>query len=562
MPPKSKQSRVAAGQRPMAKKPTRAHWKTIALAASFMGLAAFASPVSQANLSPVYGSIPAAAFHRMGVSITVLLGLMVGNTSMKKYFRRDLRQFIPVLAYYVPLIQWLLFPYSAKLGPEYGPLVMESITYYPILFMACIATSFVLEDLNLSSPGIAPTLSYTGFFLAESLSSSALPLILGKNDFFTRSGLQLLIASFYAALSKAPYLLAVIPAMLHTMYANPHYYSNAGFKVLNRTLNANNFTILERMDSLTGYISVLESHENEYRVLRCDHSLLGGDWLVNESRAKQGQIGRESIYSVFTMLESVRLVEGISTKPDAEKNALFVGLGIGTSPTAFIKHGINTTIVELDPAVHYFAMKYFDLPGNHTVAIEDAVVFVGTESIDHPKSYDYIVHDVFTGGAEPTSLFTLEFLQGLDGLLKDDGVVAINYAGDLTMPPPKIILDTIHTVFPTCRIFRDSPESEDEPNNTFINMVVFCTKSIDKPLTFRKPTRADWMGSLSRREFIPPAETLEIHMADIHGEVKWKTQEILKRGEEAKIEKYHKEAAIRHWKIMRTVLPDAIWENW
>jgi hypothetical protein len=130
------------------------------------------------------------------------------------------------------------------------------------------------------------------------------------------------------------------------------------------------------------------------------------------------------------------------------------------------------------------------------------------------------------------------------------------------MPPPKIILDTIHTVFPTCRIFRDSPESADEPNNTFINMVVFCTKSIDKPLTFRKPTNADWMGSLSRREFIPPAKNLEIHMADIHGEAKWEAQDILKRGEEGKIEKYHKEAAIRHWRIMRTVLPDAIWENW
>jgi hypothetical protein len=425
MPPKTKLNRPAAGQRSASNELSRPQWKTIALAASFMGLAAFASPVSQANLSPVYGSIPSSIFHRTGVSITVLLGLMVGNTSMKQYFRRDLRQFIPVLAYYVPMIQWLLFPYSSKLGPEYGPFVTELVTFYPILFMACIAASFVLEDLHLSSPGVAPTMAYTAFYLAESVSSNALPLLMGTNDFFTRSGLQLLIASLYAALSRAPYLLVVIPAMLHTMYANPHYHSNAGFKVLNRTLNANNFTILERMDSVTGYISVLESHENEYRVLRCDHSLLGGDWLVNESRAKQGQTGRESIYSVFTMLESVRLVEGISTKPDAEKNALFIGLGIGTSPTAFIKHGINTTIVELDPIVHHFAMKYFDLPGNHTAAIEDAVGFVDTESVDHPKSYDYIIHDVFTGGAEPTALFTLEFLQGLDRLLKDDGVVAI-----------------------------------------------------------------------------------------------------------------------------------------
>ncbi|KAJ4331385.1 hypothetical protein N0V85_009957, partial [Neurospora sp. IMI 360204] len=39
--------------------------------------------------------------------------------------------------------------------------------------------------------------------------------------------------------------------------------------------------------------------------------------------------------------------------------------------------------------------------------------------------FDYIIHDVFTGGAEPVALFTYEFLQNLNSLLKPDGVVAI-----------------------------------------------------------------------------------------------------------------------------------------
>jgi spermidine synthase len=42
-----------------------------------------------------------------------------------------------------------------------------------------------------------------------------------------------------------------------------------------------------------------------------------------------------------------------------------------------------------------------------------------------PTKYDYIVHDVFTGGVEPVELFTLEFMEGLGSLLKDDGVIAI-----------------------------------------------------------------------------------------------------------------------------------------
>lgn len=41
------------------------------------------------------------------------------------------------------------------------------------------------------------------------------------------------------------------------------------------------------------------------------------------------------------------------------------------------------------------------------------------------KIYDYIIHDVFTGGAEPVELFTEEFLRGLSDSLSIDGVIAI-----------------------------------------------------------------------------------------------------------------------------------------
>ena len=106
---------------------------------------------------------------------------------------------------------------------------------------------------------------------------------------------------------------------------------------------------------------------------------------------------------------------------------LYRGLGVGTTPAALIAHGIETTTVEIDPVVHDFAALYFDLPKNHTTIIEDAVTFVGRAQVAGPKrfSYNYIIHDVFTGGAEPVDLFTQEFIQGLSNLLKPDGVIAI-----------------------------------------------------------------------------------------------------------------------------------------
>lgn len=76
--------------------------------------------------------------------------------------------------------------------------------------------------------------------------------------------------------------------------------------------------------------------------------------------------------------------------------------------------------------MHKFATQYFNLPPNHIPVIEDAVKFVKkAESSPNTPQYDYIVHDVFTGGAEPAELFTYEFLSGLHSLLKEDGAIAI-----------------------------------------------------------------------------------------------------------------------------------------
>ena len=77
--------------------------------------------------------------------------------------------------------------------------------------------------------------------------------------------------------------------------------------------------------------------------------------------------------------------------------------------------------------VHDFATRYFDLPQNHTSIIGDAIEIVNDmqSRAGNDNLYSYIVHDVFTGGAEPIDLFTQEFLGGLSNLLKPEGVIAI-----------------------------------------------------------------------------------------------------------------------------------------
>jgi spermidine synthase len=88
-------------------------------------------------------------------------------------------------------------------------------------------------------------------------------------------------------------------------------------------------------------------------------------------------------------------------------------------------------VVEIDPVVHDYATEYFNLPTNHTAVKIDAVPWVAHKASIGPEhySYDYIIHDVFTGGAEPVDLFTFEFISNLSKLLRSDGVIAI--VGDI-----------------------------------------------------------------------------------------------------------------------------------
>ncbi|KAF2714445.1 hypothetical protein K504DRAFT_456670 [Pleomassaria siparia CBS 279.74] len=575
-PKKPKAAKVAEKQ--ARQLPTSTVITNVAKAAALLLIAGIASPISQLNLSPVYGSIPASLHHQRSMTVTAVLAF-ISRKALRKYVSTSLAAYIAVIAYWTPVIQFLLFQHSSQLGIENGPLLIESLTYFPMLFLSAYAAGNFLDTVDLSQFNLPPTVgevlvptaSYFAVSSISKIAASIIPNYVGTHLYFTRIGLQMLIGSASAFLSPSIVVLLAAPAILHTMMANPHYPSESALQSANATLfSAQNFTILARQESLTGYVSIMENDgEQSFRVMRCDHSLLGGEWLVTPFAAARGQKQRETIFSVFVLLEAVRLVEDQETKgvtiPDSEASALVIGLGIGTAPNALISHGINTTIVELDPVVHHYATKYFNLSPRHTAVIDDATTYVHDKSKTNPKSFNYIIHDVFTGGAEPVYLFTEEFFQGLSALLTDNGVVAINYAGDMSLPATRLVLNTIHSVFPACRLYRDSPPPPDrKPGDPdFINMVVFCIKNDGgkgkSAITFRQADEGDWKGSLARQNYLRPKENFEIMYDYVLPE---KGGKIMKKADVGELEKWHKLGAISHWRIMRTVLPDAVWELW
>ncbi|KAK3682533.1 S-adenosyl-L-methionine-dependent methyltransferase [Podospora appendiculata] len=535
-------------------------------AIALLTLVAIYCKVSQLSLSPVYGSIPSSRWHSKLLMAAIFTGwssnLFIGRSLS---FKPAL--LLPIIAIYVPAVQFFLFKISGPMTAYWGPLVTEALTLFPLvtLSVACVAT--YLDGADFSSlpawaadaaPGLG---SYAYYKAAESLFGKLIDGHIGMSFFNTRLGMQIALAASYTLFAPSKLLLFTVPALLHTALLNTHVPTPMALASLNTTLADAGWMILDRQESRTGYISVIESVADGFRVMRCDHSLLGGEWVkfLGKGRFEGNQVA-EPIYGVFAMLEAVRLVEVPQPIPDNTAKALVIGLGIGTTPAALVAHGIDTTVVEIDPVVHQFASRYFQLPKNHTAVIEDAVAYTARLAAEGQQRFDYIIHDVFTGGAEPIPLFTLEFLQSLDALLQPGGVVAINYAGDFALPPPKIVVQTIKKVFPSCRTFREHPRVEedvDKAGQDFINMVVFCTKLDHRELSFREPTARDLLNSPSREAFLlPKYEVLDTDF--IAGE----EDGVLRRNDTQKLVKWHETSALGHWTVMRTVLPSVVWEAW
>ena len=298
-------------------------------------LAAASSPISQLGLSPVYGSIPASIYHQRLVVTTFLLAVAV-----QAFYRYHMLVLVPAglwcmptLALLSPIVQSIVTKRSTSLGPSLGPLLTELCTYFPLLFFSVLSAIVGLcAALGIGNYGhmtkttAAGVVSYTMFIVFQLISRNVIEENIGKSIVFTRFGLQYVIAASYALLLRSRLSLLVCLLLLYPLSQNNHLPLEYTTAIVNQTLHSHGYSLVARQESLTGYISVLENLDQGFRAMRCDHSLLGGEWIDSHGLSRS-ELG-EPIYSCFVMLEAVRLVEYTSGEnslvPDGEKQALIV----------------------------------------------------------------------------------------------------------------------------------------------------------------------------------------------------------------------------------------------
>ena len=124
-------------------------------------------------------------------------------------------------------------------------------------------------------------------------------------------------------------------------------------------------------------------------------------------------------------------VSSVCSRRPKKSNALILGLGGGSIASILNNLEFKVDAVELDQRVAEVARQYFALSDNVNVIVDDARHYLE----ETQKKYDVILFDVYRGELPPPHVFTLESLIRAKSLLKEDGLIVVNFNGFLEGKP-------------------------------------------------------------------------------------------------------------------------------
>jgi spermidine synthase len=235
---------------------------------------------------------------------------------------------------------------------------------------------------------------------------------------------------------------------------------------------AGKFQVRSERESLYGWVRVIDQPGLDLRLLTADASTIGAASLrTGESR-----------------LPYQKIVGLIPSLAPGMARALIVGQGAGHMAGLLRdRHGIATDTLEIDPAVAQAAVDYFGFQPTGRAIVGDA-----RYEIRHLQGpYDLIIHDCFTGGAEPAHLLTVEALAQLRGLLSGRGILALNFvafAQGGKNASLASVAKTLAQVFPHQAVFVSEPG---EDFNDFIFLA--SARPIDTQAQGLSPEQAQWL---------------------------------------------------------------------
>ena len=171
-------------------------------------------------------------------------------------------------------------------------------------------------------------------------------------------------------------------------------------------------------------------------------------------------------------------------KPDFQNTLLIGGAGY-TFPNEYLKKypAAKMDVVEIDPQMTEIARKFFRLKEHADLNIihEDGRVFLNQSAAD---KYDVVLMDAFGSlFSVPFQLTTVEAVQNINRVLRDDGVIIFNLGGAIKGEASKFLqaeMKTYRQVFPKVYLFKINHEYTDEQLQ---NLIIVACKNENTVLT-------------------------------------------------------------------------------
>lgn len=132
-------------------------------------------------------------------------------------------------------------------------------------------------------------------------------------------------------------------------------------------------------------------------------------------------------------------------------NALLIGLAGGMTAAMLKLYDMDIDAVDLDPEIIEIARGHFSFSGPAVAA--DGRRFLE----DCEKKYDFCVIDTYSGDVFPFHLASVEAFKAARGVLKPNGILAVNYIGAPVGSAFACTYRTIKEVFPNVRAMRGEP---------------------------------------------------------------------------------------------------------
>jgi len=366
---------------------------------------------------------------------------------------------------------WLLGACEG-LGPRLGPLVCAALLFGPALTLLGAVSPMLVRLVTNELEGTGQRVG--ALYAISTLGSVAATLLAGfvliptfetTGILSATAGLLIATGALILARRGAPWALTVVVIAAFANKASPPELPPG-------------IERLARAQGVLGLIEVFADKARGVRLMRADHSIIGAQFVRDGSPA----------FAFLHILEATRHFHAATPK-----DALQIGLGVGSVPVALERVGIRVDVVEIEPAVARFAKEHFAFAISGETHLEDARTYLQRTN----RQYDLIIHDTFTGGTTPEHLLSLEFFERIKKRLRPGGVLALNFVGFTTGPHAEashLVARTLRAAFKSVRAFRDAPPLESA--ETASNVIYFAA---DHELRYALPPDAQFENQRCER---------------------------------------------------------------